>query len=388
MKSVVFVAPVLTQSGYGVHARQLAKWLLDRKDIDLKIFPLSWGDTPWLLDTELHDGLLKRIMERTVSQSDIKNADVSVQLQLPNEWNPNLAKINIGVTAGVETDVCNSSWVEACNKMSLVIVPSKHTKDTLEKSGKLTTSVVVVPEAYPNALLNPKQLNLKLEAENNFLLVSQLTGNSVHTDRKNIFLTLKWIIETFHDRKDVGIVLKTNSGRNSHIDRRLTTNVIRQVVSEIKSRIPGALPKVHLIHGTMTDEEMSGLYTHPKINALISLTRGEGFGLPLLEAAVCGLPVIATGWSGHIDFLSKGNYLNVDYTLTPVHESKIDGNIFVKNSRWATPSEESAKKRLSKFIDSQSIPRQWALDLSNKLKQEYSLDSICGLLDSTTKDYI
>ena len=75
--------------------------------------------------------------------------------------------------------------------------------------------------------------------------------------------------------------------------------------------------KVYLLHGDMTDEEMHSLYRHPKISAFLTLAHGEGFGLPIFEANYSGVPIIATGWSGQLDFLidknRKENFYNVSF---------------------------------------------------------------------------
>jgi len=389
MKSVVFVAPVLTQSGYGVHARQITKWLLTKKNIDLKISPVMWGDTPWLLNRDSCDGLIGQIMEKTVPNNSVSDADVTLQLQLPNEWNPNLGKLNIGLTAGVETNVCNPDWLKCCDAMTHVVVPSQFSKRTFEQTGQTKTKISVVPEAYPEALknsLNVTPFNLSLKAENNFLIVAQITGNNPFSDRKNTFFAIKWICETFADRSDVGIVLKTNIGRNTTIDKKAVTNLVDQLLKEVRGN--KQFPKIHLLHGSMSDEEMNSLYRHPKIKALVSLTRGEGYGLPLLEAAVAGLPVIATGWSGHLDFLNKGKFISIDHKLEEIHPSRVDGKIFVQGAKWATPSEEDFKRKAKKFIESQSVPLGWAGELAPRLIQEYSQEAINGYLDNEIGEYL
>ena len=388
VKKVTLIAPVLTQSGYGVHSRQIAKWLLSRKNIDLKIIPVPWGETPWLLNRDSHDGLIGKMMEKTTPLENSKGSDVTIQLQLPNEWNPTLGKINIGITAGIETDKCNPEWIEACNKMSSIVVPTQHVKDTFFRSGNVTTPIHVVPESYPDALKNqnPKQLNLNLTTENNFLIVSQLTGSNPFSDRKNTFFTIKWLCEVFADRPDVGIILKTNLGRNTAIDRKAVTNLMKQLLNEVRKN--NSNPKFHLLHGAMTDEELNSLYRHPKIKALISLTRGEGFGLPLLEASVTGLPAITTNWSGHLDFMNKGRFISVDYKLEQIHSSRVDGKLFIEGSRWAQVQEEDFKKKVRKFVDSQTLPREWAQELSAKLTQEYSQSAIESYLNSAIGEYL
>ena len=235
-KSVLLRAPVLTQSGYGVHARQVAAWLLSREEVDLHVQALPWGDTPWLIDKEAHGGLVGRLLERTVDPSG-KSYDATVQLQLPNEWDPKFSSVNIGITAGVETDRCNPTWVEKCNAMSMVIVPSEHAKRSILASGDVTVPFHVVPESFSTELLGTERTSvddLEFSTPFNFLIFGQLTGNNPENDRKNIFYTIKWLCEAFQDDKEVGIVVKTNAGRNTKIDRRLVSQTLSSLLREVK----------------------------------------------------------------------------------------------------------------------------------------------------------
>ena len=385
MKTVVLRGPTLTQSGYGVHARQIARWLLSRKDIDTKFVTTPWGDTPWLLDQEMQAGLVGEVMKRTVAPGH--KCDVSVQLQLPNEWDPSIAPVNIGITAAVETDRCHPEWVAACNKMTAIVVPSQHAKACLANSGQLTVPVHVIPEAYSDAVVGADLPQLpQFSTSFNFLVFGQVTGNNPENDRKNTFYTIKWLSEAFKDDPEVGIVIKTNVGRNSKIDRVVTQNLLTGVAAEARKGRAG--PKIHLLHGDMNDREVASLYRHPQVKALVALTRGEGYGLPILEAAASGLPVIATGWSGHLDFLKHGKYISVYYQLGEVHPSRLDGKIFVKGARWANPSEEDFKKRVTKFRTNNAVPREWAAELRKAVTSRYGIDNVSTLYDQELKGLI
>ena len=222
MKKVIFKGPVLTQSGYGVHARQVARWLLSKNDIDVKFVVTPWGDTPWILNRSHCDGLVGKIMERTASP-DYK-ADVSFQLQLPNEWDSKLCPINVGITAAVETDLANPDWVTDSNKMSCIVLPSNHSLKSLENAGTLTVESHVIPESFSDDIVknDDKTIDLShVKTSFNFLLFGQMTGNNPFNDRKNLLFTIKWICEAFEKDSDVGIIIKTNAGRNTKIDRNL-----------------------------------------------------------------------------------------------------------------------------------------------------------------------
>lgn len=376
-KVVILRAPLLSQSGYGVHARQIARWLFQlqdsRNDLEVVCEPLPWGATPWLIDPEAEDGLVGRVVQST---KQLPHYDVSLQLQLPNEWNPFLAEYNIGLTAAVEADKCNPAWLSAVNRMDLVIVPSEFVKSVLTNTGEVTTKVEVVPESFIAECLDNTLLplsDLELETDFNFLIFSQFTGNNPENDRKNIPYTIKWFNEAFADNPNVGVIVKTNMARQTVLDEINCVSVLTKLISETRK---GVGPKFYLLHGEMTSAEIVGLYKHPKIKALVSLTRGEGFGLPLLEAAVCGKPVIATNWSAHTEFLSQGKFIKIDYNLAPVHESRVDNQIYLPGFKWANPSEEDFKRKVLKFYESPKIPEQWATELAEKLKTSHSPASI------------
>lgn len=372
MKKVLVRAPLLSVSGYGVHSRQIFEWAKSVETWQISTQVLNWGNTTWYLNPDAENGLIGEIMQRSTNQS--KDFDISIQVQLPNEWDPNIAKFNIGVTAAVETDKCNPEWVSAVNKMSVVIVPSEHVKQTLTSSGNVTTPVHVIGEWFiPEILTHRDPLPLNLKTNFNFLIVSQMTAQNSSDDRKNILDTLKWMLDVFKDDKDVGIILKTNFGRGTKIDKRFTQDNVEKFIAQNRK---GLFPKIYLLHGTMSSEEIARLYRHPSIKCYVNLTRGEGFGLPILEAAVAELPVIATNWSAHLDFMKLGKFVAIDYTLIDIPASKIDNNIFVTGTKWAQPLEADFKKRLQKFRSSYETPKQWARDLSQKCIEKFSRDAI------------
>jgi glycosyltransferase involved in cell wall biosynthesis len=226
---------------------------------------------------------------------------------------------------------------------------------------------------------------LNLEADFNFLTVGQITGHVPENDRKNTFYLIKWFCEAFKDDKSTGLVLKTNSGRNTKIDKNLTRQLLTRLLEEVR---PGKYPKVHLLHGNMSEEEMSSLYQHPKIKAFVTVTRGEGFGLPILESCASGLPVIATNWSAHLDFLKKGKFIPIEYDLSEIHSSRVDNNIFMKGFRWAEPKEDDFKSKIRKFRKSSQIPKQWAEDLKTKIKKEYSQEAVSCAYDKVFGEII
>ena len=145
MTHVHIKGPLLSISGYGVHARQIARWAFSQ-DFHVTAEITPWGSTPWYTDREECSGLIDKIME--ASRPVSAKPQYSFQIMLPNEWDPTLAHKNFGVTAVVETDKCSKEWVKACQQMDHVIVPSEFSKRCLINSGLKSKRVTVIPESF------------------------------------------------------------------------------------------------------------------------------------------------------------------------------------------------------------------------------------------------
>ena len=371
MKKVLLRGPLLTASGYGEHSRQFFRWLETRNDIDLKVQCLNWGHTTWYIDANIEEGLVGRIMSKTNFDFQKEKFDLSIQVQLPDEWDTSIARYNVGVSAFIETTKCSKKWFDCCNKMDKIIAPSKHALKSVLANGKLQKRAHVISEPLnPLVLKEDNSFNINLEPDFNFLIVSQLTDMQPEDDRKNIAKTIAAFCEKFDGNKNVGLVIKTNIGRSTLADRKITKDLLTSIVKKHRKT---DFPKVNMIHGLLTPQEMSAIYKHPKIKCLVSLTRGEGYGLPLMEAAACELPIIATNWSGHLDFLK--DFTKIDYRLLAIPDSKVDGRVFQKDSFWAEPSIEDFKKKTEWVIKNYDMLKKSAKKQSKRIIRDYSQEA-------------
>ncbi len=387
---VVVRGPLLSVTGYGSHTRQVWRWATSKGwDVRAQIVP--WGMCTYYIDPNAEDGLIGEIMENSGNLPHGVKPDLSLQVQLPDEWDPNIAKKNIGITAGIEADRCNPSWIESCKRMDKIIVPSEYSKLAFINGGLEKSHIVNVAESYTcgfGETKNYHEMNSRLDdltTPFNFLIFGQITGNDVSTDRKNTVNMLKWLCDEFKDDPEVGIVLKTNMGRMTCHDRMVTKESVQNVINHVRQ---GPYPRIHIVHGLMDKEEITALLSHEKIKCLCAATRGEGWGLPILDSAVNGLPIIATKHSGHMDFLRNTRFLELDYSITEIPKQLADGRIWVEGAKWAEPSEKHFKHRIRKFRKSPNVPKEWAEESSASMRERYSMSSISKDYDAALGDIV
>ena len=348
-------APMLTQSGYGEHSRFIIRALRSREDLfDIYLEPLNWGQTAWVSKSSEENEWLNKMIQKTGLY--IRNNpvfDMSIQVTIPNEWE-RIAPVNIGVTAGIESTRVSPDWIEKSNMMDKVIVVSEHAKygfdntsyiKTHNQTGQqheLSNITPIEVVGYPVRDYEPSDIDIEFKHDFNYLLMAQWGP------RKNLENTIRWFIEENYD-EEVGLVVKTSIRNGSLGDRNATYDRIKRLIGEYEDRTCS----VYLIHGTMDPEEISALYKHPKIKAFIGLSHGEGFGLPLFEAAYNSIPVITTGWGGQCDFLymeengkRKPMFADVNFDIGPIQEEAVWKGVLEKDSMWCYPHQGHYKMRL------------------------------------------
>jgi len=360
MKPVIAIScPVDTFSGYGARSRDVVKALINSGKYEVKILSQRWGGTPFGF-LQPNNPEHKKIIDCILPKSNQLEftPDIWIQITVPNEFQK-IGKFNIGITAGIETDLCATTWIEGCNRMDLVLTSCNHAKSVFLNSkyeqrkkdnpeevvGIIQTTVPmevlfegVDTNIYKKVTDKDESLDYVLQGipeDFNFLVVGHWLQGDLGEDRKNMGMTIKTFLETFKNRKvKPGLILKVNGGTYSVMDR---DNMINKI-EEIKSQVEGNLPNIYLLHGELTDEEMNYLYNHPKVKAMLSLTKGEGYGRPLIEFTQSQKPIIVSGWSGHTDFLNKEFSLFVGGELKPIHQSAVVENMLVAESKWFTPN--------------------------------------------------
>ena len=391
---ILFRGPVKTRSGYGAHSRDLLEALYKMDLFDIRIDSCPWGNTPM---TALEkDNTFHKWIDGNIVTSIEGQPDVYIQVTVPNEFRK-MGKFNIGITAGIETTVAPKDWIDGCNRMDLIIATSKFSKEVFlstvyneneNNSGKLIKQhrverpiEVLFEGADTNIYNNIIDDNFKLNIEEDFayLFVGHWLKGNLGQDRKDIGMLIKCFNAAFKDDEEKpALVLKTSAANFSVKERESFKKRIRDLVNDTPNP-----PSIYLLFGDLTDKEMNSLYNHPKIKSMISITKGEGFGRPLLEFTMTGKPVIASNWSGHKDFLPMDKAIMVGGSLTDVDDSAVD-TFILKGSKWFTANYNEAvevlklvKKDYSKFIEKSETLR---IENSDNFSMDKMKDSFLKII--------
>lgn len=407
----VISAPPDTYSGYGARSRDFIKALYELKkdEWEIRILPQRWGQTPWgfLNNNKEEWGWMRELYSS--AQLD-RQPDIWIQVTVPNEFQP-IGKVNIGVTAGIETTVCDGSWIEGCNRMNVTLVSSKHAKQVFEstkleqkdnKTGQVIKTIKL--EKPVEVLFEGVDLNKYFYVEDEelpetdlvldldtikeefcFLYVGHWLQGEMGEDRKNTGLLVKLFLESFKEKKKKpALILKTSHGGASIMDR---DEVLKKIDIIRKTCNSQDLPNIYVIHGDLEDQDINCLYNHPKVKAFVSLTKGEGYGRPFAEFCLSKKPVIAPNWSGHTDFLSPDFTVLLPGAITKVHPSAVVQNMILAEASWFSVDPNSASKALIDVYENYNKYEVLGKRQGHKIKTEFSYDNMVLVLGSYLEKY-
>ena len=395
----VVSCPLDTYSGYGARARDFVKALIELDKYEVKTLSQRWGNTRFgYLGDHNEDGLISTIIPKID-----RTPDLWIQITVPNEFQK-VGKYNIGLTAGMETTLVHQSWIEGCNRMDLVLTSSEHSKKVFEDTNyemkdNRTQQIVkrIKLEKPIEVLLEGADLNKYFAKPSNdfdlssiqesfcYLFVGHWMQGNLGHDRKNVGYMIKAFLETFKNKpKKPALILKTQQVGSSLMDK---DRVLKRI-DEIRKSVKGSLPNIYIITGDLSDTQINDLYNNPKVKAMVSLTKGEGFGRPLLEFSLTGKPIIASGWSGQVDFLDPQKAVMIGGTLENVDKSAVVKDMILEQSQWFKPDDAqvgAAFTNTFKKYKDYVIP---AKQLKNKNKVDFSFDKMVSVLRAQIEKYV
>lgn len=363
MAKIIVRGPALSQSGYGEHCRSVLT-ALKETDHDIYLINVGWGETGWIYEDTEERRWIDSLIIKTAQQEKPQEFDLSIQVQLPVEWQ-NLASKNIGVTAGVETDCAPQDWKDACKAMNQVIVPSRHSALSLMNEDTDNISIVGYQFRGKNTKFVEPLVGAEVTTKKNFLSVAQWSP------RKNIEQTISSFVQEFM-LEDVGLIVKLSLKNGSNIDRHYTIDRIKTFLGAAPSTMKC---KIYLLHGTMTADEMLSLYADESIIGYVTSSHGEGFGLPAFEAACAGLPIIAPNWGGLTEFTSNGDTVlisEVDYEVRALEDYHVWNGVLNKDTNWCYADTVSLRSQMRNLYNNTSDANKQAKKLKTHLSKKFA----------------
>jgi glycosyltransferase involved in cell wall biosynthesis len=383
-KKIIVKAPALSRSGYGEQARYAIRALRSREDLfDIYMVNIPWGNTGQVMDVTEETAYIKqKLMKTQMYAQQGGTFDLSLQITIPNEFEK-IAATNIGYTAGIETTKVAPQWIDKCNAMvDKVLVVSNHSKKVFEQTkyevsdpqgNKIPNwglSVPVETINYAVREFEPNPIDIDFTTSKNFLTIAQWGP------RKNLENTIGWFVQEFRDDEEVGLVVKTSTASDCIMDREHTTQRLQNLLSHVGEH----KCKIYLVHGEVPTGALAWLYAHPTMKGFINLAHGEGYGLPLFEAACLGLPLITLAWSGQLDFICKPNkkgkdvplIVKVDYNIEKVQPNVVWEGVIQEDSMWAYAKETSYKRALRECLTKEKHYKQQALNLQKHILKNFS----------------
>ena len=387
---LVYQAPVATRSGYGDHSRDILKSIFEYDKFDVITIPTRWGNTPQNQINPTTDFGQKLLS--TVGKQVTKQPEVHIQMTVPNEFQKK-GKFSIGITAGIESTLAPKDWIDGCNRMDLIIVPTTFSKQILEgtsydekdkrtgqliRTFKITTPIEVLHEGVELSTFLKSKTDVDvlegIDSDWNFLFTGHWLKGDLGKDRKDVGMMIKTFCTVFKNtpkKKQPGLILKTSSAGFSVIDRENISAKIKEISSEFGDKCP----PIHLLFGDLSEDEMSSLYHHPKVKAMISFTKGEGYGRPLCEFSLTGKPILVSKWSGHLDFLPEENTVFLEGALDNIHESAAD-QFLMKEAKWYQLNYSHAAGMIDKVFNQYKTYLQKSKGLVGNTKKNFSLQSM------------
>ena len=241
-----------------------------------------------------------------------------------------------------ELPVVPDLWLGSLRRLHEVWVPSAFVAEAIRAARPTSTPPIrVVPHPVPVPLCAPLP-RAHFELPDDAFVVFMAFHMGAGFARKNPLAALRAFMRAFADTPSAVLVMSIKEpGDDAASYRRLLDEI-------------GGTPNVRILHDKLSRAEMNALLACSDV--LLSLHRSEGFGLSLAEGMLLGKPVVATGWSGNLEFMTRSNACLVDSVRVPVQDPT--GPYRGSRQSWAEPDVEQAASFLRRLYEDRSFRRE------------------------------
>lgn len=309
---VVYRSVFYEATGYGNASRELAL-AMDQLGLDVKIEAIGRNDG---MVNEDQFSKLRELQNKPLRKN---------RVLLTVEYHQNLQdrkRYRNAVTLAMwETSKVPSEFRKGTSHFRAAIVPS-HSSRNAYVNGGVRIPVHVVPLGVNSNVYSPEGVSQTLSDRQEDFVFLSVFGWS---ERKAPETLLKAYLNEFTDRDPVTLYIKTHGMNVSEFPMDWYNQIVRTVNKP-------NLPRVKVVSGSLTDQEMAAIYRGA--DCFVLPTRGEAFGLTILESMACGTPVIVTGWGGHTEFLTASVGYLIPYELVPAKPLHYT-NLYTGEQLWA-----------------------------------------------------
>jgi glycosyltransferase involved in cell wall biosynthesis len=257
-------------------------------------------------------------------------------------------------------------WRSGFRFVHEVWVPSSFTRNAVAAATDLPVHVVPHPVT---AMPGTPDMRRKLGLPQDALIVLNVFHIGSAFSRKNPLAAIAAFRRAFADAPGRVLVIK------------LIDNGADRARGQLDAAIAGA-SNIRVIEGALPQADMSGLMAASDI--VISLHRSEGFGLVLAQAMALGKPVIATGWSGNLDFMNERNSALVSCSLVPVHDP--DGAFGISDQEWAEADVGHAVEWLRRLADDSALRGRIGATARTEIARQLSPQAFARTVTALLKD--
>lgn len=308
--------------------------------------------------------LCKKLSEKKHTDPDIQIIHLTPQ-HFPRMRHP--TAYNIGYSTW-ETSKLPPNWAEMLNSMDELWVPSQHNVEVFKRSG-VTKPIY----CFPHTFNTTKEVDSEASSIIQSLADDEFVFYNIFQwlERKNpISLLIAYLTEFTRD-DNVALILKTylmTPGKENEID------IIKAAVSEVKTKLwLDSYPKVLLITSLLSTDQIASL--HARGDCMVSLTRCEGYGIPLAEAMLAGNPVITTNYGGPIDFIDhKRTGFLVESKMTPTFGMPWD--IYKGDMKWGDPDIIKTSKYMRLLYENRDRSKAMGIAAKKQLRKDLGWNTI------------